>query len=92
MQFETGRMPQSASGGTAGPLDDTLYTEAQVAQFYHVSVKTIQGWRVTAKGPRFLKLGKGLRAAVRYRHSDLVRYLSECERSSTSEHSAGAGE
>ena len=71
-------------------VDDPIYSETQVATLYNVSVKTLQAWRVTGKGPQFLKLGKGLRAAVRYRRSDLLRYLSDCVRSSTSEHSAEA--
>jgi len=91
MQFETGhRLPGKLSDVAAEPLDDPIYSETQVATLYNVSVKTLQAWRVTGKGPQFLKLGKGLRAAVRYRRSDLLRYLSDCVRSSTSEHSAEA--
>lgn len=52
-----------------------------------LSVKTLQAWRSTGRGPRFVKLGAGSKAPVRYRLSELRRWLVECERQSTAEHS-----
>lgn len=53
-----------------------------------ISPKTLQAWRAAGKGPRFVKLGTGPRAPVRYRLSELRRWLATCERQSTAEHSA----
>jgi hypothetical protein len=53
-----------------------------------VTIKTLQAWRVSGKGPRFIKLGPGLRSAVRYRRSDLLQFLADGERGNTSDHSA----
>ncbi len=62
---------------------DSLELETQAAKFLTVSVKCLQGWRVSGKGPVFLKLGTGLRSPVRYRHSDLVKFLADSEVTST---------
>lgn len=78
--------------GAADPAADPLLPESAAAAVLGgakpLSVKTLQGWRVSGHGPRFVKLGSGLRAAVRYRRSELLRFLADCERGSTAEHSA----
>jgi len=75
----------------AAQVGDPLMREQDVAPLLTVTVKTLQAWRVSGNGPRFIKLGSGLRSPVRYRRSDLLKLLSDCERGSTSEHSiAGA--
>lgn len=74
----------------ADPAADPLLPESAAAAVLGgdkpLSVKTLQAWRVAGSGPRYVKLGSGLRAAVRYRRSELMRFLAECERGSTAEH------
>lgn len=66
---------------------DPLLTEAQAAELLGgLSVKTLQNWRATGGGPRYVKLGAGLRAPVRYRKSVLAAFVEKGERSSTAEH------
>lgn len=71
----------------ADPAADPLLREALAAELLGgLSVKTLQAWRVSGNGPRYVKLGSGLRAAVRYRRSELLRFLADCECNSTAEH------
>jgi hypothetical protein len=74
--------------------DDPLLGEAGAAVVLGgdepLSIKTLQAWRSTGRGPRFVKLGPGTRSPVRYRLSDLRRWLVDCERQSTAEHSQRA--
>ncbi len=70
-----------------GNLSDLL-NEICAAPFVGLKVKTLQAWRVSGQGPKYLKLGPGKRAAVRYRRSDLIAFLAECQCTSTAEHSA----
>lgn len=69
---------------------DPLLKENQAAAVLTVAVKTMQHWRATGAGPRFVKLGAGLRAPVRYRKSALLQYLADCDRSSTADHAVKA--
>lgn len=71
---------------SAGTLPDPLLKEDQAAELLNVAVKTIQHWRTTGAGPRYAKLGTGLRAPVRYRKSALLQFIAECDRTSTADH------
>lgn len=72
-----------ASEAPAVPrIENTLLTEAQTAQRLQVSIRTLQGWRLSGGGPPFIKLG---RRSVRYRMSDLDRWIEEQRRTSTSD-------
>lgn len=55
----------------------TLLAEADAARYLTVSVGALRAWRGAGSGPAYLKIG----AAVRYRPSDLDRYLesAKCE-------------
>lgn len=46
---------------------DEMWTEKDVAKYLKVSVKTVQAWRASGKGPRFRKLER----VVRYSCSDV---------------------
>lgn len=48
-----------------------LLNEYDVADFFRLSVATMRHWRLTGKGPKWLKLG----SAVRYRPEDVQAYL-----------------
>jgi hypothetical protein len=65
---------------------DPLLTEGQSAIYLGnedkpYSIKTLQRHRLTGKGCQFVKLG----ASVRYRRSDLDKYITDNIRTSTSE-------
>lgn len=49
-----------------------------------IKPKTLEMWRVSGKGPRFIKVGR----LVRYTVNDLDAYLSAHTRQSTSQHEA----
>ncbi|MBZ9679612.1 MULTISPECIES: helix-turn-helix domain-containing protein [unclassified Mesorhizobium] len=74
--------------GTATPsrrhrLDDLLRTK-EAAVVLNVSLKTLQNWRVTGVGPKFVKVG----ASVSYRYADLLAFVRQNTSASTSERSA----
>lgn len=52
--------------------DCELLDERQLAALWKVAVPTLRNWRVTRRGPPFVKLG--LRA-VRYRLADVERFI-----------------
>ena len=57
------------------------FTEAQVAERYELSQKTLQSWRIKGGGPVFVKMGK----AVRYLASDLEAFEIANKYASTSQ-------
>jgi hypothetical protein len=58
-----------------------LIDEKEAAALLHVSVKSLQVWRVRGGGPRFVKLGR----CVRYAMADLDTFVQEALRRSTSD-------
>ena len=52
---------------------DQLYNEKETAKLLSMSVKTLQRYRYTGGGPIYVKLGK----SVRYKESDIAKYVSE---------------
>jgi hypothetical protein len=66
------------------PLD-VLLTEIEAAQLRRQSVRTLQAERLHGGGCSFVKLGR----SVRYRRSDVLRFIESHVRSSTSEAMAG---
>jgi hypothetical protein len=51
--------------------DDALLGEVAAAQFLNLSTRTLQAWRLSGRGPAFVRAGR----AVRYRRSDLVAWI-----------------
>jgi hypothetical protein len=62
-------------------LNDPLYPEVGAAAELKLSPKTLQAWRVSGCGPRFVKLGR----RVFYRASDLKKFIEENVFQSTAE-------
>ncbi len=62
-------------------MQSTTFTTEQAAEYVGLSSNTLNRWRYTGDGPRYLKLGR----AVRYRQADLDAWLDERVRESTSE-------
>lgn len=60
---------------------DPTYDEDEVAARFRISVKTVQKWRQTNRGPRYVKVGR----LVRYRESDIQAWLNEQTRTNTTQ-------
>lgn len=54
-----------------------LLTEAEAAERLQVSVRTLADARRSGNGPRWIDLGTGSKALVRYRPEDLDEWLRE---------------
>jgi predicted DNA-binding transcriptional regulator AlpA len=55
-----------------------LLDETELAERLGVSRSTLQSWRYTGRGPRYLKLGR----LIRYRNVDVDAFLCAGERGS----------
>lgn len=53
-----------------------LYTPKQVSAILKLSISRLRDLRWQKKGPRYVKIGKGAKAPVRYVGQDLLDYLS----------------
>lgn len=62
-------------------LEDQCVDERLTARLLGVKPGTLQKWRWEGKGPKWCRVGR----LVRYRRSELERFLSDAERSSTSD-------
>ncbi len=49
-----------------------LATRAQVAKYTQTSVATLARWAMEGRGPKFIRLGGG----VRYRRDDVLAYIA----------------
>lgn len=58
-----------------------LLNQTEVAEFLGLSEAWLERARWAGDGPRYIKFGR----AVRYKFSDLEKYLANRERTSTSE-------
>jgi predicted DNA-binding transcriptional regulator AlpA len=61
--------------GTANNDLETLLNEHDVARIAGLSVASVRRWRLLGQGPKYIKLGAALRAAVRYRSKDISAWL-----------------
>jgi hypothetical protein len=69
-------------GPTArGPPSARLLTVEETAEFLRCSASALNKWRVSGAGPRYVRIN-GL---VRYRLSDLIVFVDDRSRMSTSE-------
>lgn len=62
-----------------------LMKPAEVAAELGVKVGTLAKWRTQGVGPRFLKLGPGPKADVRYEQDEVAAYKAARTKSSTSD-------
>lgn len=63
----------------------SLVDQTAAAEFLGLSPRSLEGLRQRGEGPRFVKLGKGLRARVRYRRADLEAWVNSHTRTFTGE-------
>lgn len=61
-------------------------TTTEAARFVRLSPRTLERLRVLGNGPPFLKAGRGKRARVLYRLTDLKAWLEGTAFQSTSEY------
>ncbi len=61
--------------------NDELIDETALSRRLLTKPATLSRWRYAGKGPRFVKVGR----LVRYRLSDVLAWISQQERSSTSD-------
>ena len=59
----------------------TLLTQREAADILRLSQRTLERWRVSGTGPRFVRLNH----SIRYRHEDLAAHVAARVVSSTSE-------
>lgn len=64
----------------------TIMTEKEAAAMLAISARTLQAWRVSGCGPRFLKLGR----AVRYDRDQIDAWTASRAVASTSESTQAA--
>ena len=60
-----------------------LMTPDQVADLLMVSPRTLAGWRLRGKGPKFVRLGNKGRELIRYRSSVILAWIESNERQTT---------
>ena len=72
--------PSHDNNQPANDYLDGLIDEAKAADFLCQSVRTIQKWRVSGFGPKFVKSGR----SIRYRRRDLMDWTNSRRRTSTS--------
>lgn len=65
-----------------------LLDEKEVAKILRCSHRTLQGWRLSGKGPPFVKIGR----IIRYRRSDVEDFIVASVRKSTSDPGPGRPE
>lgn len=60
---------------------DRLITETEAARFLNFSISTLRNWRVSGRGPEYLKVSQ---SSVRYRRRDLILWCEGLKKSHTS--------
>jgi predicted DNA-binding transcriptional regulator AlpA len=65
---------------SSSPLKNNLKT-SEAAAFLNIRPATLEQWRWSGRGPRYIKIGR----SVRYRLTDLNAYLDERVCKSTTE-------
>lgn len=80
------KTPQEAANTTTPPLNhfpttSQNLTTPQAAAYLGLQPATLEQWRWSGRGPRFIKLGR----ACRYRVADLDAYMESRAFSSTTE-------
>lgn len=58
-------------------ISEKLLTPKQVAEILQIHVGTLEAWRGRLEGPKWMKLGAGSRAPVRYKQGDVDQYLHD---------------
>lgn len=60
-------------------VPDALLTTEQVADCLGIVPKTVVWWRSQLKGPKYIRLGKGKRAPIRYKPQAVDEFIAKME-------------
>ncbi len=83
MQYQREKLLKDKGFGNHPDADpESLITEKGVAEFLGVGTRTIQKWRCSGAGPKFVKISS---RCIRYRRADLIAFVNEHRRSNTIE-------
>lgn len=63
----------------------TLLTTSEAARTLGIQAQTLRLWRVSGKGPAYVRLGSGKFARACYRREDLERWIADRTFTSTSD-------
>lgn len=74
----------SASSAASTTLLDSLITPATLAQRLGTTERSLSEWRITGRGPKFIRIGR----SPRYRPEAVDEWLLAREHASTSEEAA----
>ncbi len=74
-------MESSSKAHAVDDVSNRLLVEKEAADILRVSFRTLQAWRVIGDGPPYCKIGR----SVRYRHQDLLEWVANRIRKSTSD-------
>jgi predicted DNA-binding transcriptional regulator AlpA len=83
---DDGQAPVSTAGGRTTPTDivPELLDTHQAARLVNCGERTLWRWSRSGIAPAPIKIGRGLRAAVRYRRAELLEWIADgcprCER------------
>jgi hypothetical protein len=67
-----------------------LLRETELATRLNIAVRTVRQWRWRGGGPPFIKVGSGVKSAVRYSPAAVERWLANQSRISTSDNGGAA--
>ena len=70
-------------------LNDLLDNE-QTAALLGIKPNTLEIWRCTGRGPRFVKLGQSKQAPIRYQRTEVASWIEQQSFASTSAYSPAA--
>jgi predicted DNA-binding transcriptional regulator AlpA len=76
---------QTASSLSLVASHEPLHNTKYAADFIGCAERTLMCWRVNGSGPRYVKLGAGKKAAVRYRMSDILAWVEAQGRENTAQ-------
>jgi len=63
-------------------MDEKVMTEKQASDYLQLTTRTLQAWRYRGGGPKYIRVSS---KCVRYRQSDIDKWLAERVASSTSD-------
>ncbi len=74
-----------ANAGYRRSMPGRLLHPREAATYLSVSPATLERWRRTGEGPKFVKLGRARNSRIAYRAEDIDAYVDEHRRSSTAD-------
>lgn len=69
------QMPKNGVNQTRRNNPDDLLNQKEVAAEWGVTEKALEKWRFTGEGPPYIKMGKGRCGRIRYRRSDVDKFV-----------------